>query len=80
MSIKDKIWKRATNELNYHNTKENFEYEEPIIDLTIEEVKKEVEEIYREGKWQHKEGSDPKAIVFDFMQLIKKHLSGGKRK
>ena len=41
--IIEKIWKRATTELNYHNTKENFEYEEPLIDLVLDEVENIIE-------------------------------------
>ena len=44
-TIKEKVWKRATTELNYDDTKRNFEYEEPIIDLTLSEVEKVINEV-----------------------------------
>ena len=44
MGIKERIWKRATTELTYQDSKRNFEYEEPIIDLTLSEVEKVIDE------------------------------------
>ena len=39
-TIKERIWEKATTELNpkFQDTVRNFEYEEPIIDLTLKEV------------------------------------------
>ncbi len=37
-TIKERIWEKATTELNFQDTERNFEYEEPIIDLTLKEV------------------------------------------
>ncbi len=42
--IKEKVWKRATTELDYDDTERNFEYEEPIMDLTLSEVEKVIDE------------------------------------
>ena len=39
-TLKERIWGKATTELNpkFQDTERNFEYEEPIIDLTLKEV------------------------------------------
>ncbi len=46
-TIKERIWKKATTELNpkFQDTKRNFEYEEPIIDLTLKEVLELIDEV-----------------------------------
>ena len=45
-SIKERIWEKATIELNpkFQDTERNFEYEEPIIDLTLKEVLELIDE------------------------------------
>lgn len=38
--------------------------------------KQVLEETFKEGKWKHKEGSDQKAIVWDFIQCVIHKLKG----
>ena len=35
-----------------------------------EEFKQLLKKTFKEGKWKHKEDSDPKAVVWDFIQLV----------
>lgn len=43
--LEKEIWKKATKELDYDDSKRNFEYEEPIIKLSIEETKKAIKKM-----------------------------------
>ncbi len=80
-TIKERIWRKATTELNpkFQDTERNFEYEEPIIDLTLKEVLDLIDELNEEiDKKEGYEDAGHWTGRIDFIEELKSAIKGSK--